>query len=130
MSTFQSYLSEANKEPRKLTQVNLERIALAAFGQLINNEISNDSVDLSMLKPVLSKLSNVKLSKIIMQAAERVQLRLVPTDGTDANGFINAGPGGEDCLMFKFWLNDYSDYEDEVDYDLVLTLKSFKLSIK
>lgn len=130
---FTNFLNES-KTNKRISAVQFEKLSKLAFGGFAKMESSGrgnvkDIANVSKLKNALEKISHKDLYDIIVNAAEEAGVKLKPTDGTDKNAFIEAGPGGSDCLIFKVEGNDYKDNDPDGDFigDLAFDLYDMNL---
>lgn len=125
-------LNEASN--KRIPADKFSKIGKIAFGLLSVDSSSGrskakDLADVSQAKILIDKLPKKKLFNMLVQAGEELGLDLVPADGTDSNGFIAGGGGGEDCIALKLKGNDYSDNDPDGDFqaDLVFALEQLTI---
>lgn len=135
MQTFSEFLNESTSS-NKINPQQFKSIVLTVFGEIIKDKIvlngssgNQLTADVTAFEQLLSKEKN--LSSILIKAAADNKITLVPTDGTDKNGFYN---GESDNIFLKIKGNDYSDankdFEEtgELKYDLMLSLDTLEIS--
>lgn len=125
-------LNEASN--KRISADKFSKIGKIAFGLLSVDSYTGrgsvkDLADVSQAKILIDKLPKKKLFTILVNAGKELGLDLVPVDGSDANGFVEAGAGGEDCIMLKLKGNDYSGNDPDGDFesDLVFALEQLTI---
>lgn len=131
--SFDAFLNEAitNKHVKPAQIIELGKVAfgLLAVPSRTGRGDVDDLVDLSQLKPYLDKTSKKVIFKLLVKAGKEIGLDLVPVEGTDASGFIPAGPGGEDCILLKVKGNIFAgnDPDGDLESDIALAFDQYTL---